>query len=45
MKKRKKNTGTLNDAQSMAPFDERGEKRSVKQKEPKAPDGVSGDWT
>ena len=43
-KKRDKANGALNDAQTMAPHDERGKKHSIDKPGPKAPDGVSGDW-
>lgn len=43
-KKRDKDNGALNDAQTMAPRDERGKENSIADKKPKAPDGISGDW-
>ena len=43
-KKRDKDNGSLNEAQNIAPRDYRGSKATVKKNEPKAPDGISGDW-
>ena len=45
MSKKRKDKGSLNNEQAVAPQDHRGKQRSVKQPEPKAPDGISGDWT
>ena len=44
-KKREQNSGGLNEAQTVAPRDQRGKKADVKKNGPKAPDGISGDWT
>lgn len=44
-KKKQKNTGSLPESENIAYCDYRGKEHAIKGKpEPKAPDGIAGDW-
>ena len=43
--KKKKNDGSLPEGENLAGHDYRAKEHSIKnEREPKAPDGISGDW-
>ena len=44
-KNKKNNNGSLSERNNVAERDRRGAEHAVDENEPKAPDGISGDWS